>query len=298
MMDQVMASRCSYLPAVAEQLLQHFQRVLPPGEHTPWFDHCGVPLKWHIPIGVLYDILHTERSTATPLPWELTVHYRSFPSQELITCDDVTTPRSAFVNSLKEAAFALTGSSSAIMNWLGRLEDTWRHVQDGNVAQCLSEMAAFNLHPSLHAERKTRIPMRVMITKLPPGARWSWEYAQTISCPVDVALQSGSDHSMPFTLAAGLRQVIPDLFPGPVAARDRESARPSDHDGAKTSADAADCAELAACARPCADCCFPPDMTVIVAGIQPPAAAPLLWLHTHLKHLDHFLYVVVHVSGR
>lgn len=77
------------------------------------------------------------------------VHYRSFPSQELITCDDVTTPRSAFVNSLKEAAFALTGSSSAIMNWLGRLEDTWRHVQDGNVAQCLSEMAAFNLHPSL-----------------------------------------------------------------------------------------------------------------------------------------------------
>jgi len=172
----VMASRCSYLPAVAEQLLQHFQRVLPPGEHTPWFDHCGVPLKWHIPIGVLYDILHTERSTATPLPWELTVHYRSFPSQELITCDDVTTPRSAFVNSLKEAAFALTGSSSAIMNWLGRLEDTWRHVQDGNVAQCLSEMAAFNLHPSLHAERKTRIPMRVMITKLPPGMRRCLEF--------------------------------------------------------------------------------------------------------------------------
>jgi len=130
----------------------------------------------HIPIGVLYDILHTERSTATPLPWELTVHYRSFPSQELITCDDVTTPRSAFVNSLKEAAFALTGSSSAIMNWLGRLEDTWRHVQDGNVAQCLSEMAAFNLHPSLHAERKTRIPMRVMITKLPPGMRRCLEF--------------------------------------------------------------------------------------------------------------------------
>lgn len=101
MMDQVMASRCSYLPAVAEQLLQHFQvhkvlardrvathmhtytyiiscyycidtrtvrfhtfclphwcaqRVLPPGEHTPWFDHCGVPLKWFAPI---FSLNHT-----------------------------------------------------------------------------------------------------------------------------------------------------------------------------------------------------------------------------------------------
>lgn len=54
-------------------------------------------------------------------------------------------------------------------------------------------------------------------------------------------------------------------------------------------------ASLAACADAKELPGFPPNMRVVVAGVEPPPATPLAWLHSNLKHLDHFLYIVVHL---
>lgn len=47
----------------------HYQHLLPPGEDRIWFDYNGLPLKWHIPVGVLFDMLCCNAD----LPWRLTV---------------------------------------------------------------------------------------------------------------------------------------------------------------------------------------------------------------------------------
>lgn len=53
---------------MAFNLLQH---VLPPGEDTPWFEANGVPLRWTVPVGVLYDVF----TDGQEKPWTLTVGF-------------------------------------------------------------------------------------------------------------------------------------------------------------------------------------------------------------------------------
>jgi autophagy-related protein 5 len=65
-----------------------------------WFDVNGEPLRWHLPVGVLFDLYaNTEQ-----LPWEVTIHFRHFPVNQLIRCVGDETVRSVFFNTLKEVS--------------------------------------------------------------------------------------------------------------------------------------------------------------------------------------------------
>lgn len=84
-LPQVMLARVGYLPSLATQAFAAYQvcsyaghahtshlalqHLLPPGEDRIWFDFNGLPLKWHIPAGVLFDTL----CSTADLPWRLTV---------------------------------------------------------------------------------------------------------------------------------------------------------------------------------------------------------------------------------
>ena len=51
-----------------------------------WFEYEGSPVKWHMPIGVLYDqatLLNPEMA----LPWSITVHFDKFPKGDIIQYD-------------------------------------------------------------------------------------------------------------------------------------------------------------------------------------------------------------------
>lgn len=45
-----------------------------------WLEYNGQPVKWHFPIGVLFD-LYMEADVQ--LPWNITVHFHKFPEAHI-----------------------------------------------------------------------------------------------------------------------------------------------------------------------------------------------------------------------
>jgi len=87
-----------------------------------WLDCANVPLKWHYPFGVLFDLL----GSPTELPWLLTVHFQGFPTAKLLRCSSDVTVKNHYMNVIKEANFLKHGDSYKI-NSLSRDEqnDLW-----------------------------------------------------------------------------------------------------------------------------------------------------------------------------
>lgn len=134
--------------------------------HIGWFSFEGVPLKWHYPLGLLFDLYggadpaspnstgHMAQSTilgeqtqfsddeddddglneqTQSLPWRLTVHFSDWPEQDLVRLDaESKVMHDAFINSVKEADFLRNGTAKGIMT-LSK-EDSyglWEAVLDG-----------------------------------------------------------------------------------------------------------------------------------------------------------------------
>ncbi|KAI3413659.1 autophagy protein 5, variant 2 [Globodera pallida] len=99
----MMLPRASYFPVYLDKAL----RILTGGDASEeqllnaWLQYDGQVLKWHYPIGVLYDIAHGTVFDQTS-PWTIIVHLKNFPD-ELIRCRTKETLKFYFLQSLKEA---------------------------------------------------------------------------------------------------------------------------------------------------------------------------------------------------
>jgi len=126
----VLAPRLGYLPLLVALIKPYFKESLPPGEDSIWFDYKGFPLKWYIPTGVLFDLLCAEPER----PWNLTIHFRGYPSNILIPCEGEDSVKWNFVNSLKEAAYIINGNCKNVMNMSqSDQEDLWTSVMNGDL---------------------------------------------------------------------------------------------------------------------------------------------------------------------
>ena len=128
-----------------------------------WLDFEGVPLKWHYPLGLLYDLysgaepVHLQRGGDLPhedvhgstaqqqasragngegndqevLPWRLTIHYSGFPGDQLIPLDgEGKALQDSFVNAVKEADFIRNGTARTVMGLsMDDSDKLWRSVQ-------------------------------------------------------------------------------------------------------------------------------------------------------------------------
>eukprot|EP00271_Cylindrocystis_brebissonii_P010072 TRINITY_DN26173_c0_g1_i1.p1 TRINITY_DN26173_c0_g1~~TRINITY_DN26173_c0_g1_i1.p1 ORF type:complete len:283 (-),score=52.28 TRINITY_DN26173_c0_g1_i1:576-1424(-) len=201
----VMGRRCGYLSHLLAGgpqggLRAAFRSVLPlSGEESAWFEYKGLPLKWHIPLGALYDLLvlgPQDGSTAhqSPLPWHLTVHFRGYPSNVLPPLDGGDAMRLSFFSSLKEAAYALYGSTKLVMGQSqAEQAELWRCVEKGDEAGY--EAASAGLRPGVTAKRRgsavppaeaglpssgarhTRIPLRIYVRSCGDESEGSGEEA-------------------------------------------------------------------------------------------------------------------------
>lgn len=114
--------------------------------HDGWFSFEGVPLKWHYPLGLLFDLfsgsalpqainlVRSEQASSeddTVLPWRLTLHFSDWPEEQLVRPDaEGKVLHDAFINSVKEADFLRNGTAKGIMS-LSKDDSTqlWTAVQ-------------------------------------------------------------------------------------------------------------------------------------------------------------------------
>ena len=110
-LPQIQFPRLSYLALLLPKLHAFFSASLIYPDTTnfedAWLDYDGVPLKWHYPAGLLYDLyagaepfgLHAEQEDKSSdkegsvsgegktLPWKLTVHFSDYPVGQLVKLD-------------------------------------------------------------------------------------------------------------------------------------------------------------------------------------------------------------------
>ncbi|KAJ1797111.1 autophagy protein 5 [Coemansia sp. RSA 2399] len=119
--------RVSYLPFMVTKIKEQWlnpmlemagTRVPDTGtvikETDVWFEYQKQPLKWHYPVGLLYDMLVNDASSE--LPWALTLHVRKFPLPALVPGPSIKAMRDMFMAMVKEADFIRNGSTKRVMD--------------------------------------------------------------------------------------------------------------------------------------------------------------------------------------
>lgn len=191
-----------------------------------YFTFDDVPLKWHLPLGLLYDVyvLSTqdagpESSGAAPLPFQLTLHFAQ--GSEKPTLPDATPVvlHDSFINSVKEADFLRSGTAKPIMTLSAQESKAlWKSTQD-------NDLTTFSkIHNSLvpSSGQMRNIPLRVYLPSSPDHdpSKAQIKVVQshvppTISATAQAtptALRTPSG-GQPQTLGNALHQVLPSIFP-------------------------------------------------------------------------------------
>ncbi|CAA6655822.1 unnamed protein product [Spirodela intermedia] len=305
----VLGYRIGYLPLLIPQIKPHFDSTLPPGVDTVWFDYKGVPLKWYIPTGVLFDLLCPEPER----PWNLTVHFRGYPGELLTPCDGEEAVKWSFINSLKEAAYIINGNCKSIMNmsqadqyelWQsvlnGTLENYSRVVPRLKLGVLREDCKMRSISRSQQVTGETndslpnqtgRIPVRLYIRNVEDiddlegiGALDSWEKISYINRPVE-----NHDEGGLFTLRRAMESLLPELF-GPSSPSPGNQRR-------KTKLDAAAGEPPEAAQQETHTAQVARIRLIRVQGIVPGWDTPFAWVVNNLSHPDFFLHVCVLVSA-
>ncbi|RWS24996.1 autophagy protein 5-like protein [Leptotrombidium deliense] len=129
-----MLPRISYLPLVIDKVIRHFANFVTEYKKNGndlWIDFEGKPLKWHYPIGLLWDIFNND----TSIPWNLTIHFENFPEDELIRFNNRALIESTFMSTIKEAD-ALKHRSQVINSMLEKDHNQlWLGLQNNRFDQ-------------------------------------------------------------------------------------------------------------------------------------------------------------------
>lgn len=234
----ILAPRIGYLPLLVGLIKPYFGSSLPPGVDTIWFEYKGLPLKWYIPTGVLFDLLCAEPER----PWNLTVHFRGYPGHLLIPCEGEDSVKWSFINSLKEAAYIINGNCKNVMNMSQSDQvELWRSVMNvaGNLEAYLrvssklklvtvEDEYTVKLNLSSKSQQGTgeadfagqvktgRIPVRLYVWSVSedfddledaPDIE-SWDKISFINRPVEIHIEEGKC----FTLRDAIETLLPEYF--------------------------------------------------------------------------------------
>jgi len=184
--------RMSYFPLVSAAVRAHFITAAPAIVDEMWFDYKGKPLKWHFPIGVLFDLLASPHE----LPWNLTVHFQGFPTDQLLRSggSDETVKRH-LMNLTKESTYVKFGDCSKVYNLsVTDSNDLWEGIKTQNYDKFWSSNSKLMGEASAYKH----VPVRVFLKE-------TLKYIQEPVLPFDENKNSR-------TLGSVLQELLPQAF--------------------------------------------------------------------------------------
>lgn len=100
----LMVPRLSYFPLVIDKVKKHFIRYVSndKNDQEMWLEYDGQPVKWHFPIGLLFDLL-VGTGPDLGLPWHIVVHFEKFPETQIFRLNSKDLVEAHFMACLKEA---------------------------------------------------------------------------------------------------------------------------------------------------------------------------------------------------
>ncbi|XP_033095987.1 autophagy protein 5-like [Anneissia japonica] len=185
--------RLSYLTLVTEKVQKHFKKHTESEETDEmWFDFEGQPLKWHYPVGVLYDLV----ASSCTLPWKLTVHFKHYPEQEILHCRDKEIIEAHYMSCVKEAD--VLKHRGIVINNMQRRDhkQLWSGLQNDKFDQFWTTNRKLMEH---HNEE----PFRYVPFKIYQPDKM---YLQQLFKPY-------SEEGEPLTLGHLLKELLPEIFP-------------------------------------------------------------------------------------
>ncbi|XP_073142874.1 autophagy protein 5 [Henckelia pumila] len=320
----ILASRLGYLPLLVPQIKPFFSSSLPPGVDTVWFDYKGLPLKWYIPTGVLFDLLCAEPER----PWNITVHFRGYPGNLLIPCEGEESVKWSFINALKEAAYIINGNCKNIMNmsqsdqaelWLSVLNgqmEVYRgvssklkldHVAGDDFSFKLSSSGSkafqgINDSNAIAPTRAGRIPVRLYLRSIVEDIDDledspvvdSWDKISYINHPVEI-------YGNCFTLYDAVKALLPEFFAekssidaNPLVEEVGEEHGSEEASSSRSPEDTAEVSnERAGRLSDNAEI-----KLVRIQGIEPKLEIPFVWIANNLINPEHYLHICVYVKIR
>ncbi|XP_043718162.1 autophagy protein 5 isoform X1 [Telopea speciosissima] len=326
----ILGPRIGYLPLLVPLIKPHFSNTLPPGVDTVWFEYKGLPLKWYIPTGVLFDLLCLEPER----PWNLTVHFRGYPANLLSPCEGEDSVKGSFNNSLKEAAYVINGNCKNVMNMSQSDQvDLWRSVVNGNMEGYLRISSKLKLgiigeehkikltQPRQSKDetdiagpsRTGRVPVRLYVQNIMEDLDEledaspvnSWDNILYINRPVVIHEEEGKD----FTLHDAIKTLLPEFFTDELTDEQITAIDPEDEQS-NTETNLSHCNEENARSRKSGEAeetsdkrnqesCSPnkAEIKLIrVQGIEPKLEIPFSWVVNNLMNPEHFLHICVVVK--
>ncbi|KAF2749257.1 autophagy protein-like protein 5 [Sporormia fimetaria CBS 119925] len=216
--------RLSYLGLLIPKLHSFFSRNLIYPDVDPfeaWLSCDNVPLKWHYPLGLLYDLYsgtephpgegRKEDAEQPGLPWRLRVHFSDYPTEQLIKLDAAGKHlHDLYINGVKEADYLRNGTGKTIMS-LNKDDSTqlWESVKQHNfslfnpINHKLLNPQGVNLR---HMPIKLYLPHASTENQKEEPTPGSVRVMQALVPPV---LSSRS----PQTVGTALNTMVPTLFP-------------------------------------------------------------------------------------
>ncbi|XP_049369676.1 autophagy protein 5 isoform X2 [Solanum verrucosum] len=279
----ILAPRIGYLPLLAQKVEPFFSNSLPPGVDTIWFEYNGLPLKWYIPTGVLFDLLCAEPER----PWNLTVHFRGYPGNVLTPCDSEDSVKWSFINSFKEAAYIINGNCKNVMNMSQSDQlELWRSIMDGNLDSYLR----------ISSKLKFGILVDDFSIQLNISSPKSPESTQNADGPAPA--KTGKC----FTLYDAITKLLPEFFGEKLPPKDDVSKeeveveqRLSPEETNKSNTE-----QSGEMLNEGIVSCSVSDGTEIkllrIQGIEPKMEIPFAWVVNNLMNPEHFLHICVYVK--